>query len=164
MSYLSDRQRRELAILPRIIWAVVIQERALISDHPKEIEKLRSAMAQVCMEPLEGLDERRARRVANQIERAAQTVVADLEDQPNAKVIAICWHVMAHLIETGHLVIHEGTPMAEAAAVLEPAFQHVYDEPAVARSIDKQARRLLERIQAEGLWTAAPSMRAMEDA
>lgn len=159
IGYLSDRQRRELAIIPRIIWAVVIQDRALESDDASEIERLRSAMSQVCVEPLEGLDDKRARRIANQIDRLARDVVeTDLEGQPNAKVVAICWHVLAHLVETGALVIHEGTPMAEAAAILEPAFQHIYGEPAVARSIDKQARRLLAKLQSEGLWTSAPAM------
>lgn len=162
--YLSDRQRRELAIIPRIIWAVIVQDSAVQADDARDIERLRSAMSHVCMEPLDGLDETRSRRIANQIERATEAVVGDLEGQPNAKVIAICWHVLAHLIEHGALEIHEGTPMAEAAEILEPAFAHIYAEPVMARSIDKQARRLLDKLHREGLWTAAPAMRERETA
>lgn len=143
----------------------MVQERALESDDASEIERLRSAMSQVCMEPLQDLEPKRAARIANQIDRRARDVVeTDLEGQPNAKVIAICWHVLAHLIETGHLVIHEGTPMAEAAEILEPAFAHIYAEPAMARSIHKQARRLLDNLQREGLWTVAPAMGEREAA
>ena len=163
--YLSDRQRREIGIIPRIIWAVVVQPSALQSDDAAEIERLRNAIDKVCMEPLQGLEPKRAAKIANQIDRLACDVVeTDLEGQPNAKVVAICWHVLAHLVETGALEIHEGTPMAEAAEILEPAFAHIYASTYQSRSIDKQARRLLDKLQREGLWTAAPAIGVMEAA
>jgi len=158
-SYLSDRQRRELAILPRIIWAVISQESALQADNDDDATRLRELITETCQEPLQGLHGRDRIKVANQIDRLAREIVAtDLEGAPNAKVVAVCWHVLAHLVESGALEIHEDTPMAEAAAILEPAFAHIYAEPAVARSIDKQARRLLDRLHSQSLWTIAPAL------
>jgi transposase len=163
MPYLSDRQRREIGVLPRIIYVVITQEGALAEAQDGEDARLIDAMGKVCLEPLEGLDARHATKIARQTTETARRVVwQDLHDAPNAKVIAIVWHVLAHLTATGYLEIHEGSPMAEAAEILEPSFQHVYSSPERARSIDKQARRFLERLQAEGLYRGVPAMGEME--
>lgn len=164
MTYLSDRMRRELAILPRILLSVCRQDGSLVEDDPGEIARLRAALDAVNAETFDGLMPRDADKAERQIVRATRAVIlgAGLEDQPNAKIVAAVWQMLAHLIEHEALVIHEGSRMADVVAILEPAHAHVYEAPALARSAEKTARRLLRAMHAEGLWTGVPAMEARE--
>jgi hypothetical protein len=158
MTYLSDRQRREIAILPRILLSVCRQDGALVEDGDEgSIARLRKALDAVNEEAFAGLMPKEADKAERQIVRATKAVIlrSGLEGQPNAKIVAAVWEVMEHLIASGDLVLYEGTPMAEAVAILGPAHAHVYDSPRLAKSAEKTARRLFQAMQAEGLWTRA---------
>lgn len=159
MTYLSDRQRREIAVLPRILLSVCRQDRALVEDESEAgtIERLRKALDAVNEEAFAGLMPKEADKAERQIVRVTSAVIArsGLEGQPNAKIVAAVWEVMEHLIKSGDLVLYDGTPMAEAVAILGPAHAHVYESPRLAKSAEKTARRLFQSMQAEGLWTRA---------
>jgi hypothetical protein len=158
MTYISDRQRREIAILPRILLSVCRQDGALVEDGDEgSIARLRKALDAVNEEAFAGLMPREADKAERQIVRTTKAVIlrSGLEGQPNAKIVAAVWEVMERLIESGDLVLYEGTPMAEAVAILGPAHAHVYESPRLAKSAEKTARRLFQAMQAEGLWTRA---------
>ncbi|MGP9819209.1 hypothetical protein ACTZWW_04270 [Salinarimonas sp. NSM] len=159
---LTDRQRREIAVLPRILWSVCRQDGALVEDGDEgSIARLRAALDAVQEEAFAGLYfPKDLRKAEDQITKATRAVIvrAGLEDQPNAKIVAAVWQVFAHLIEHDELAIHDGSPMADVVAILEPAHAHVYESPALARSAAKRARKLLDALHAQGLWTRVPAI------
>lgn len=165
--YLPDRARRELAILPRLLLMVIRQETALAVEDESdraEIERLRAAMNAVCEEAFAGLTEAEADKIERQILRVTRAVIvgAHLEDQPNAKIVAAVWHVLAHLIEFEALVIHDGSPMAEVVRILEPAHAHVYESPAMARAAEKLGRQIFREMQRAGAFAGEPAMGGTE--
>lgn len=149
MPYISDRQRVELAIPARLVFGLVCCNPFSDPDAP-EVEKIKNLMMQACVEPLDGLPEKKVGQLARRIERLHDEI-ADMVDQASSlKVSMAFFYMLEHLIERGVLVLWEGSAFGEAITMMTPMFVHGFEEAKVDKSAQKTARKILATLQSHG--------------
>lgn len=151
MTYLSERQRVELAIPARMIFGLVCGQ--IFSDPTApEVEKIKKLMAQACIEPLDGLTPKKVGQVARRIERLHDEV-AEMIDQASAlKVSLAFFYLLDDLIRRGVLVLWEGSAFGEAITLMTPMFAYGFEEAKVDKSAQKTARKIIAHLQEQGYF------------
>jgi hypothetical protein len=151
LSYLSERQRCEIAIPARLLFGLAVCD--VFSDPDNaDLKRIKSLLMSACIEPLVGLDERAGGKVARRIERITRSVAGEFDDQPGVKVALSLYYFVKELIDRGILVLWEGSDVGEAINLLVPMFEHGFEVEKQDLSAQKQARKLLDRLQREGYY------------
>ena len=113
---------------------------------------MRSLLKLACFEPLEGLPNKLRLLLAKQIDRVHAYVMNEYDDQRADKVGAAIYYFLKEITDTGYLELWEGSPVAEAAALFLPMIEHVFEIDALDESAQKQARRILSKLQERGYY------------
>ena len=155
MGMLLYPDRIECAMPARLMYSIVMQDVFTFNDEEKgkqEVERLRSLLRFACMVPLEGLSPKIAILVARQIDSMHSAATVDLQQVRADKVAAAIYYFLKDLTDTGYLELWEGSPVAEAAALYLPLIEHVFEEDKLDKSAQKQAKKMLSKLQSKGLY------------
>jgi hypothetical protein len=152
------RERVECALPARMMYAVTLMDVfAFAPDREEEgraeLERLRKLLTTACLEPLDGLPPPIKAIVGKTIDRAHGQVMAEYDQQRADKVSAAIFYFLKDLTDSGYLELWEGSPVAEAAAIYTPMVEHVFGEERLDASAQKQAKRILTRLQERGYYT-----------
>ncbi|CAB4122625.1 hypothetical protein UFOVP32_45 [uncultured Caudovirales phage] len=149
--YLSDRQRVEIAIPARLVLGLAACN-CFSEPDADEVKKLKDLLLEACVQPLDGLDKKKAGQVARRIERICESCAVDFDQHSALKVGVALYYFLQDLLEREVLVLWEGSSFGEAMQLLMPMFEHGFAEHNVDRSAQKTARRLLTKLQTEGYY------------
>ncbi|MDQ0510916.1 hypothetical protein [Ancylobacter amanitiformis] len=149
--YLTDRQRAELClpahVMMGVLFAGVVEQDA---EFTRAVELLKTA----AREPITDLDDRKARKLLERVRRLHHQVVqpyaGEGEDVAKFGLIAFFWIKM--LVESGYFIFAEGSAIDEALRLYIGAIEHKAEEPRVVASAEKQARKMIRRLQAQGYY------------
>lgn len=164
MPSLTDRQRVELAVPARLIFGLAVSDcfapepdltPEQLAEGQAQVARLRAHLVTACVEPIVDLAPRLQGKLARRIERTVEEIGRYFDGQDNLKVALCLYYFLADLLEREILVLFEGSAMAEAMALLLPMMEHGFGRERLDASAQKQARRLLARLQAAGLYGAA---------
>lgn len=155
MGMLLYPDRIECAMPARLMYSIVMQDVFTFTDKDKgteEIERLRSLLRFACLVPLEGLKPTIAKLVARQIDSMHTAATDELQHVRADKVAAAIYYFLKEITDTGYLELWEGSPVAEAAALYLPLIEHVFEEEKLDKSAQKQAKKMLSKLQSKGLY------------
>lgn len=151
------KERTEAALPARMMFA--ISQMSVFGFAPgteengkRELERMRALLMRACLEPIEGLPRPMALLLGKQIDRLHNQVMAEYDKTRADKVAAAVYYILKELTDTGYLELWEGSAMAEAAAIYLPMIEHVFDEERLDESAQKQARRIIQKLQAKGYY------------
>jgi hypothetical protein len=151
------RDRVEVALPARMMFA--ISHMAVFGFAPgceeqgrKDLEKMRALLMHACLEPIEGLPRKMALVLGKQIDRLHNEVMAEYDQSRADKVATAVYYLLKDLTDTGYLELWEGSAMAEAAAIYLPMIEHVFEEGRLDESAQKQARRIMQKLQSKGYY------------
>jgi hypothetical protein len=161
--HLNDRQKIELALPANFFFALSIcdvfaldpakaAEPDAAEKGAKEIEKLRELLRAACWEPIANDPEKKQRNLANRIYRIATEVSADLDQQLGTKVALTFYYWLEDLLSRGVLICYEGSAFGRAVSMLFDMMKHAFEVERLDASAQKQARKLLDRLQAQGYY------------
>lgn len=154
---LTDQRRVEFALPAALAFKVVTDGLVLAegagSAEREQAERLRALVNAACFEPLGGLGRADQAKIARRIGRAVDAALRFLDNPPTDKLGLVLFYLLEDLIERSALELLEGSTFAEAMALLLPALDHAFAEPAFAASARKQARRLAAHLGSLGLYT-----------
>jgi len=151
------KQRTEAALPARMMFA--ISQMAVFGFAPgmedqgrRDLERMRALLMRACLEPIEGLPRQMALLLGKQIDRLHNQVMAEYDQTRADKVAAAVYYILKELTDTGYLELWEGSAMAEAAAIYLPMIEHVFNEERLDDSAQKQARRIIQKLQSKGYY------------
>jgi hypothetical protein len=153
------KDRVEFALPARMMFAISMSN-TVAFDGPEEameqgrqdLERLRTLLKQASVAPLHGLPLNIAMVVGQQIDRLHNHAMSDLYNQRGDKVAAAIYYFLKNLIDSEYLELWEGSPVAEAAAMYLPMIEHVFENVKLDESAQKQARRILAKLQERGYY------------
>lgn len=160
---LTDRQRIELALPAMLFWGLAAcdcfgpdpnapdqaeAEREVIVKK----QQLRDLLSTACHEPVEDLPPKKLAQMARRIDRLATYCADDFQQQPAVKVAMALYYFLEDLLQRDCLVLWEGSAMGTAVEMLMPMFAHGFERERQDASAQKQARRMLEKLQREGFY------------
>jgi len=149
------KERVECALPSRMMFTIAIQNVFCFNDEvegKKDLESLRSLLKFAALQPLEGLPNRLRLVVAKQIDRVHASVMDEYDQQRADKVATTIYYFLKEITDSGYLELWEGSPIAEAAALYLPMIEHVFEIEALDGSAQKQARRVLSKLQSKGYY------------
>lgn len=151
------KERVECALPARMMFAMSMQNVFGFQDGKEEegraqIEQMRSLLKVACIEPLNGLSKSSALVLSRQIDRVHAQVMNEYDQQRADKVATAIYYFLKDLTDTGYLELWEGSPVAEAAAIYLPMIEHVFEEAKLDASAQKQARRIIQKLQEKGYY------------
>jgi hypothetical protein len=159
---LTDRQRVELAIPPRLVFGLVVADCFGINPESdpdeaqaeldRNVARLKELLAVACAEPLDGLPAGKRSSVARRIERVTNTVAEEFDQQPAAKIGMALYYFLEDLLQRGVIHLWDGSAFAETMQILMPMFEHGFAIERMDASAQKQARRMREQLQREGYY------------
>lgn len=151
------RERTEAALPARMMFA--ISQMSVFGFAPgteehgeRELERMRALLMRACLEPIEGLPRPMALLLGKQIDRLHNQVMSEYDKTRADKVAAAVYYILKELTDTGYLELWEGSAMAEAAAIYLPMIEHVFNEERLDESAQKQARRIIQKLQSKGYY------------
>lgn len=152
MSYVSDRQRIERMLFPMLAQNVV----ASGADDPNspDARKAFRAFGQAMEEAVSGLDEKKRYSLIRRGIRLHEELVGPFKEAEARvdKVGLIMYYLLSWAIESGYLVLHDGTAMSQGLDLLLPAMEHSANISPLTRSAHKAATKLLQALQKEGYF------------
>ncbi|WP_262027588.1 hypothetical protein [Microvirga sp. Mcv34] len=174
---LRDDQRVEIALPARLIFGVAVcncfgpdpeapdQEEAK-REVAERTERLVRLLQRANVEPFEDLHDKGRRKVAARIDRVAEAVAADFDQQPAVSIALSLFYFLQDLLDRGVLELNEGSSFAEAMTeIFIPAMEGGLraaatlpdDEERIDRAAQRRAAKLLKRLQGMGYYRyAAP--------
>ncbi|MDP4026956.1 hypothetical protein Q8W71_30670 [Methylobacterium sp. NEAU 140] len=159
MSALTDRQRLELALPACLLFtlsdlpgAFVPADPALAARAEADIAELRENLRTASLEPFADLTPRKRGAVLRRLERVVKGVTAGWTGQSMLGLALTLWYFLEDLTEREVLLLWEGSAMDRAMRRLVPMFEHGFAERARDAEASEGARRLLARLQADGLY------------
>lgn len=159
MPALSDRQRVEVAIPAYLLLALTSAPGVIVPAGPDvaaraeaDITSMRTDLTQACIEPFSDLVGKKQQALLRRVERIGIGVIEGWGDRSALSVMLTLWYFVKDLTDREVLILWEGSAMARAADKLLPMFAHGFEEQKRDTSAQKQARRLLTRLQADGLY------------
>jgi len=162
MTYISDTQRIELALPPFLALSVLISGAA----DPKEpgVVEAKRLFWEAHDEALAGLDLKKRHSLMRRLERSRNEIMADYE----AAEIRVCkfglivYHILKILTDSDYLVVPPDSAMGKGLDLLLPALEEEAAIGAVDASAQKQARKVLEKLNAIGLYAGVLARQAAE--
>lgn len=149
------KERIECAMPARMMYAVAHLKAFVFVDEtegPAQLKQMQDLLQRACFEPLEGLNAPVARVVGNKIDKLHAEVMQEYESHRADKVAAAVFYFLKDLTDTGYLELWEGSPVAKAAELYIPMIEHVFEENKLDESAQKQARRILAKLQEKGYY------------
>ncbi len=149
------KERIECALPARMMYAVAHLKAFVFVDSvegPARLERMQQLLKVACLEPLEGLTTPIAKVVGNKIDKLHAELMHDYEDQRADKVATAVFYFLKDLTDSGYLELWEGSPVAQAAELYVPMIEHVFAEQKLDESAQKQARRILVKLQEKGYY------------
>ncbi|KMO32898.1 hypothetical protein VQ02_22610 [Methylobacterium variabile] len=113
---------------------------------------MRTDLTRACLEPFNDLVGKKQYALLRRVERIGKGVIAEWTDRPALSLMLTLWYFVKDLTDREVLILWEGSAMARAADKLLPMFEHGFEQQKRDASAQKQAGRLLARLQAEGLY------------
>ena len=162
MPPLTDRQRIELG-LPCWMWNGLVHATSWRPDPElpeteakeqleRNVPQLKELLNAACDEAIEGLPDRKRRQLNNRITRVAMAGSIGLDQQDAVKISLSLYYFTQALLDSEVLVLWEGSSMGQAMDMLFPAYARGFAEPRVNASAHKQARKVLQSLQAAGFY------------
>ena len=159
MPTLSDRQRVELAIPAYLLYALTAAPGVFVPSNPDQaaraeadIAALRADLQAALLEPFSDLVGKKQHALLRRVARIGKCVIAGWADRPALSVMLTFWYFVKDLTDREVLILWEGSAMERATSRLLPMFAHGFDEQKRDTAAQEQARQLLARLQAEGLY------------
>lgn len=121
-------------------------------EGPARLKQMQELLRRACLEPLEGLNVPVAQVLGNKVDKLHSDIMGEYENQRADKVAAAVFYFLKDLTDSGYLELWEGSPVAEAAALYVPMIEHVFEEHKLDESAQKQARRILAKLQEKGYY------------
>lgn len=151
------RERIEAALPARMMFAISNMAvfgfaEGMEEQGRKELERMRALLMRACLEPIEGLPRRMALVLGKEIDRLHNNVMAEYDQTRADKVATAVYYILKELTDSGYLELWEGSSMAEAAAIYLPMIEHVFSEERLDESAQKQARKIMQRLQSKGYY------------
>ena len=166
--YAKDIHRIEATIPARLVYSIIAagvahekEQGKAPSEMPEEMKVFLAAAEESTLEPLRtGLPQSTA-KLARRVERTCVPIINEYarEGVTTTKMTLICYHLIQALIESGVLILHEGTVFAETVQILLKAIERTapeeFNNPDLDRSARKAARNLLRRLRLDGYYRYA---------
>lgn len=159
VTYLSDKRRVELALpaalLHRIFAACIEHSKGSAEGEEFEYDReVITALRVAAIEPLEGLDPRRQRKLAVRVTRMQAQILDPFEDRPIMVCFLFVLYWLKGLLDDGTLVLIDGSPFEQAVSALIPELSKHEDLwEAMEKSAVKNARKLTQALRGEGFYT-----------
>jgi hypothetical protein len=169
----NDRQRIELSIPALLLHALVsmaqfavgseghIDAEADQADARAAEQALRRLTGEAMMQPFRGNTPQVEVKLLRRARRETAEVVGELDGQSAIKIAMALYYFLVELVDGGYLEVWEGSFVHEAIELLVPMMRDGFAQPDLDASAQKQARRLLQRLQARG-WYRPAVMQAAE--
>lgn len=145
----------EVALPARMMFTISVANVFVYEDEERgkeKLEKMRGLLKFACLQPIERLPMTTRKVAAKHIDRLHAKVMGSYENQRADKVATAIYYFLKHLTDTGYLELWEGSPVAEAAELYLPMIEHVFEETKLDASAQKQARRILSKLQEMGYY------------
>jgi hypothetical protein len=149
------KERVECALPARMMFALMVQDIFVIVDPVKgtaDKDRCMQLLKAACFEPLDGLPNKMRVILAKQIDRIHAHATDHLDQQRADKVAAAIFYFLKEITDTGYLELWEGSPVAEATALFIPMFEHVFENEKLDQSAQKNARKILTKLQERGYY------------
>lgn len=149
------KRELECALPARMINAIAMADVFVPTDDPdgpKHLERLRQLSLFAGIQPIEHLAPRVQLVASKHIDRVHAQVTDELDGQPGAKVAATIWRFLKEVTDSDYLELYEGSPVAEAAGLFLPMFEHAFEIEALHASAVKQSRKILAKLQTRGYY------------
>ncbi|VTZ27853.1 conserved hypothetical protein [Methylocella tundrae] len=149
---LTDKARVELA-LPALVMFDVMTAGVDDPASPEAREAI-DLFAQAAEEPFADLLPPKRRSLERRAERLFEDVMRQHRQEGAlvAKAGLVWFYALQRIVAQDYLVLHEGSAMARGMDLIMPALQPAANEPALNRSAEKQAVRLLKRLNWLGYY------------
>lgn len=118
----------------------------------KDLARMSELLMQASLEPVSGLRRDVALVLGKTIDRLHGQVMAEYDQTRADKVAAAIYYFLKDLTDSGYLELWEGSAMAEAAGIFLPMIEHVFEEEKLDASAQKQAARIMKRLQEKGYY------------
>lgn len=159
MPVLTDRQRIELAVPAYLLYALtgapdvfVPADPDLVARAEADIAELRANLRTACLEPFADLPPSKRQALIRRLERLKRVVIVDWHERPALNLMLMLWCFLKDLTDREVLILWEGSAMDQATRKLMPMCEHGFEEQEDGVAAQEQARALLRRLQAEGLY------------
>lgn len=149
---ISDHQRVEFLFFPQMLYSIV-NSGTIDKSHPDFARCNRHILA-ARDAALHGCDDRRRGNLLRRVHRLDRNVMQHWVGGEIRcdKVGLMVWDVLQAVLDQEYLVLHEGSDVAEALTILTPILEHALEIETLRKSAEKQAPKLLARLQAEGYF------------
>lgn len=164
---LSDRRRVEFMLPPLLMEALIagmgarFVRAAAEGEDPAETETARDQSGALLIlfaaavdQTVEDVLPRKRAALIRRAKREAIAVCAELDDQSAVKIAMVVYYLLCDLGPLGFSVV-EGSPLHQAIEQLVPLIGHGFAQARRDASAQKQADRLLRRLQARGWYRPA---------
>lgn len=155
MAVTPFKERVECALPAAMMYAIMTLDVFVVVDKEKglaEKERTKALLKKASLEPLDGLPVKVQIVVAKQIDRVHDAVTKEFDGQKADKVAAAIYYFLKEITDSGYLELWEGSAVAEAAASFLTMIEHVFDNEKLDQSAQKQARRLLSKLNQRGYY------------
>lgn len=170
MIYLSARHRVEAAILPRLLLGIVqdggfkaFDAAGNVVDRGEAeiVGKLAEYLTEASREPLDGLSEVEAAKLARRIDRLAGSIFDVWRGEPAVKWAIAIMATIRDLHDAGYMLIVDGSAMHRAYELFLPRLDDALAHDRIVRAGEKQSRHLLRDLsQKHGLFAEVVNVRS----
>lgn len=158
MPVLTDRQRIELALPAYLLYALTGAPDVFVPSNPDlaaradaDVAELRCNLRTACLEPFADLTPAKRQALIRRLKRVQQQTT-DWHERPALDLMLMLWCFLQDLTDREVLILWEGSAMDLAMKKLMPMCQYGLEKHEDGIAAQKQARALLSRLQAEGLY------------
>lgn len=157
---LTQTQRVEMALPARFMLTIVLGLLTPENDEEKAtVETVKALLVRATGEPLQGFNAATRAFVWKKVETVHEkAALALMMRDPVKDGMVLYYFLETYLLKTGFLELQEGSAFAEAMRLVLPYLESFFAEALLDASAQKQARHLLELLQAEGYYRDVPEI------
>ncbi|MBP29044.1 MAG: hypothetical protein CMH16_06960 [Methylobacterium sp.] len=155
----TDRQRIELAIPAYLLYALtgapnvfVPADPDLVARAEADVADLRGNLMAACLEPFADLTPAKRQALIRRLERVKCQMTTDWDERPALSLMLMLWFFLKDLIDREVLFLWEGSAMDRATQKLLLMCEYGLAKQGYDVAVQEQARALLSRLQAVGLY------------
>jgi hypothetical protein len=159
MPVLTDRQRIELAVPAYLLYALTGAPDVFVPTDPDlaakaeaDVAELRGNLRSACLEPFADLTPTKSQALIRRLERVKRQTTTDWHERPALGLMLMLWCFLKDLTDREVLILWEGSAMDRAMQKLLPMCEYGFHKQEDDVAAQDQARVLLSRLQAEGLY------------
>lgn len=159
MPVLTDRQRIELAVPAHLLYALTSVPDVFVPANPElaaravtDVAELRENLRIACLEPFADLTPAKRQALVRRLERVSRQAMVDWHERSALSLMLMLWCFLRDLTDREVLILWEGSAMDRAMRKLMPMCEHGFEAHEDGEAAQEQARTLLGRLRAEGLY------------